>query len=375
MMIQNGLVLDGTFTFRKLDLVINETIESIYPSENAPRHLEKEVIDARGLLVLPGLFDIHTHGAVGVDAMDGNHFETWRKFMNQNGIINFLPTTISAPKEEIAVALTYLGQQEIEGIHLEGPFLCKNKKGAHHPDYISIPSYEEFRYQNEKSGGRIRVVTIAPDIEGALDFIQNAIADGVRISLGHTASDAQLARKVFDMGARQVTHILNAMDQIGHREPSLAGAALDDERVFCEVIADGIHLDAITVRLLYKMLGEDRMVLISDAISATGMQDGSYLLGGLEVEVKDRVARTKKDGSIAGSTFHLRDMVRSVIRMGLPMEKAIKMASLTPARAIGCDKMTGSIEVSKQADIFIANENLDVVYAIKKGEICYRASK
>ena len=372
MILRNAEVLTGGFAFEKLDLEIGETISDIFMKDDRDIPAIDDVLDLSGCYVLPGFFDMHTHGAVGIDSMSYEDFSVWRDYMYQNGILNFFPTTVTGYRDEVISALEKLAREdEVVGINLEGPYLNKKRRGAHNEDAIRPADLAEMRDFQKASGNKIKVTTIAPEVEGNIAFIQQITKEGIRASLGHSEATYQQAMEGFDAGAIDCTHLFNAMSSLAHRAPGLPGAALDRKEAFCEVISDGIHLDPAIVRIAYAVLGSDRMILISDSMAATGLADGEYQLGELKVIVTDGTARTEY-GAIAGSTKNVRQMVQKAISFGIPMTEAIKMATLTPARAMGLDDRIGSIEIGKQADLVVTDTNLDVLYAIKKGEIVYQ---
>jgi N-acetylglucosamine-6-phosphate deacetylase len=220
----------------------------------------------------------------------------------------------------------------------------------------------------DKIADRLKIVTLAPEFEENMAAISKLTAKGVKVSLGHSSADYETAKKAFDNGATQLVHTFNAMAPLTHREPNMIGAALDDEKVFCEVISDGVHLHPAIVRILSKLLGPKRMLLISDSMSATGLSDGEYILGGLKVIVKDSVARTEY-GAIAGSTKNIMQMMRSAVSFGVPLEEAVEMATLTPARAAGIDSDVGSIEKGKIANMIWLGDDMEIKAVIYKGEV------
>ncbi len=351
MIIKGAKVLTEQFQTQIADVRFQDTILEI--GNISPTAGEK-VIDASGKFLIPGLVDIHTHGAIGYDANDPScDWKKWRNYLLANGITTFLPTTVTATPKEIDAALARL--EESDGINLEGPFLSAEKKGAHAEEKITEVDVKLL----EKHKNQIKITTIAPEVGNNLEKIHTVTQLGIKVSLGHSAADYNTCRKAFCAGATHVTHIFNAMQPLHHREPGLVGAALENSAVFCEVISDGFHLHPCIVRTLYQALGADRMVLISDAISATGLEDGEYTLGGLAVTVQNRQARLA-DGTIAGSTSHLMMMLTNAIAFGIPIEDAVKMATLTPARAVGMDLDRGSIRVGKRADLVLLNTDFTI---------------
>ncbi len=324
--------------------------------------------------LIPGLVDVHFHGAAGYDFYDGTKeaMQAIAAYENEHGITSICPATMSLPVTELeqilAVAAGWKdGQtilpdevckalsQSLCGIHLEGPFIAREKKGAQKEEYIISADVATLHKLQEKANGLIKLVTIAPEAEGAMECIKE-LKDAFRFSVGHTMADYEAACKVFEAGADHVTHLYNAMRTGTHREPSVPEAAADYDKVFVELICDGVHVHPSVVRNAFRIYGDDRVVLISDSMRATGMADGEYTLGGQKVLVNGTQA-TLEDGTIAGSVTNLYDCMKKAIAMGIPKESAIKAATINPARSIGVDKEVGSIEVGKRADILIMDED------------------
>ena len=246
----------------------------------------------------------------------------------------------------------------VRGINMEGPFLDAKKKGAHVEGYIRKPDAGFFRELNEYSGNMVKLVTLAPNVDGAMEFIDE-VHNEVCISLGHTAADYDTAAEAMRRGAHHVTHLYNAMQPLAHREPGLIGAACDDEQCMAEMICDGIHIHPSVIRATFKMFGPERIVLISDSMMATGMENGTYQLGGQEVTMKDCKA-TLKDGTIAGSATNLYDCMRKAVSFGVPLEEAIFAATRNPAKSIGIYDEVGSLSVGKKADILLVTDDLEL---------------
>lgn len=264
----------------------------------------------------------------------------------------FNTATVNLPKECAVIA----------GIHMEGPFLSEAKKGAQDSKYIIEPKIEMFKELNEACGNMIKIITMAPEADGGLEFIKE-MSKTVQISLGHTNADYDLAKEAFSSGASRITHIYNAMPAFSHRAPSVVGAGCDNPNVFAEIISDGIHLHPSIIRATFKMFSDDRVVLISDGMMATGMENGTYELGGQKVTMKDKKAMLQ-DGTIAGSATNLFECMRKAVSFGIPLQSAIKCCTRTPAISIGeFDKM-GSIEEGKLANIVIMDNDLNIVDVI-----------
>ncbi len=363
MYFKNAEVLGGDFKFKKADFAVSDG-RFCETGDTA------EAFDLTGKYVIPGLIDVHTHGAVGIDAMDENlDFAKLQSYLFSYGVTTFYPSTISEHQEPLEKALKQLADNPaVEGINLEGPYLCAKMRGAHNEDTIRPSTIEEFDKLYKISGGKIKITTIAPEIGNNTDIIKEITENyNVKVAVGHSAADYETAKKAFNSGATQLTHTFNAMSPIHHRNPGIIGAAHENENVFFEVISDGIHLHPAIVTMLFKIAGGDRTLLVSDSMSATGLSDGKYNLGGVNVTVKDTVARTD-DGAIAGSTHNLMQMVRYAISFGIPKETAIKSASLIPAKALGIDDEQGSIETGKKADFSVCDKDLNVIAVFKNGK-------
>ena len=325
-----------------------------------------KVIDAEGLLVLPGLVDIHSHGAAGEDFSDGNP-EGLKKILQYEkrcGITSYCPTSMTFPKERLRqIFASIKGAQteegaKVVGINMEGPFLDPVKKGAHVEEWIAAPDAAFVRELNQDVDGLVRLVTLAPNMEGAEEFIKE-MHEEVCISLGHTAADYDCASRAMKLGAHHVTHLYNAMQPFGHRAPGLIGAAMDDPECMVEMICDGYHIHPSAIRAAFRLFGPERVILISDSMRATGMENGTYELGGQEVTVKDRKA-VLKDGTLAGSATNLYGCMCKAVEFGIPLEQAIMAATANPARSIGIFDRVGSIRIGKQADLLLVSENLEL---------------
>ncbi len=352
MKLKNGLVLDADFKFTEETLNFSNVIGQ----------LEDDLeLDVTGCYVVPGLVDVHTHGALGFTANDeAVDYDVWQQFLFQNGVTTFLPTTVTATPEDISKSLKRL--EKAEAINMEGPYLSVEKKGAHAPELICAVDLDFL----DSVKDRVAIVTVAPEAYRNLDAIKSITEMGIRVALGHSAADYETGCKAITAGATQITHVFNCCPPLGHRDPGLIGAAFENEQVYCEVIGDGLHLHPSIVRMLYKQLGSERMVLISDAIAATGFKDGEYLLGGLTTYVKNGEARLA-DGTLAGSTVTLYDVVCRVTDFGIPLPEAIKMASYTPAKALGLAGV-GSLAWGNDADVLVLNRDLSIRHVFYKGK-------
>ena len=362
MIIKRGKVFQEDGNFLEQTLYVNDH----RLVDKAEYQDDGEVIDAEGLLVLPGLVDIHSHGAAGEDFSDGNP-EGLKKILQYEkrcGITSYCPTSMTFPKERLRqIFASIKGAQteegaKVVGINMEGPFLDPAKKGAHVEKWIAAPDVAFVRELNQDADGLVRLVTVAPNMDGAEEFIKE-MHEEVCISLGHTAADYDCASRAMKLGAHHVTHLYNAMQPFGHRAPGLIGAAMDDPECMVELICDGYHIHPSAIRAAFRMFGPERVILISDSMRATGMENGTYELGGQEVTVKDRKA-VLKDGTLAGSATNLYGCMCKAVEFGIPLEQAIMAATANPAKSIGIFDYVGSIRIGKQADLLLVSENLEL---------------
>lgn len=316
--------------------------------------------DLQGHEVIPGLIDIHTHGCRGLDTMDGHEaIRQMSGFYAKNGVTCFYPTTMSDYQQSLTrltATVPQTGGAQPLGYHLEGPFIALSHKGAQAEGPIRAARLEHWREY-----GNLGLITIAPEFPGAIEAIKEAT---IPVCLGHTGCDYPLAMEAFEAGAKCVTHMCNAMPPVHHRAPSLMGAALMSD-AYIQVITDGLHLHTAMVQLLYRAFGSDRMIIISDSMRATGLPDGTYELGGQQVTVTDGVSRLA-DGTIAGSTTTLLGCVKQAIKMGIPKEQAVKMASYTPAMMMGLNK--GELAVGKDGDFVVMDKTFTPLATYCKGE-------
>lgn len=337
-----------------------------------------QTVDAAGCYVIPGLVDLHFHGSAGADISDGDLAGLHRMgaYEASRGVTAMCPATMTLPEDVLMRAAQAAAAYEpaadeaaLVGINMEGPFISPSKVGAQNPDYVRNPSAEEFRRLQEAAGGLFKLVDIAPEEPGAEEFIRE-MTNEVRISLAHTCTDYDTAARAFELGARQLTHLYNAMDPMHHRKPGPIPAAVEHGEVTAEIIADGVHIHPAMVRLAFQLFGDNRMILISDTLRAAGLEDGTYDLGGQDVTVRGPVA-TIDNGALAGSVSDLvRCLTVAVRDMGIPLASAVKAASANPARALGLDAERGAIEAGKVADaVLLDKETLDVRAVVLRGEL------
>lgn len=366
MTIKNASVLTEDFQFEKKDISIEgERISDVSD--------DGRFIDAAGCYLIPGLMDIHFHGCAGYDFCDATPeaIEYMAEYELINGITSICPASMTLPADDLKKICRNAasfhrswkpgGSARLCGINLEGPFISPEKKGAQNPAYIRNPDPEMFTELLRAADGLVKLVTIAPELERALDFIRS-FSSKTRISLGHTACDYETAVRAFTAGAKHLTHLYNAMPPFNHRNPGPIGAGMD-AKATAELICDGVHIAPAAVRAAFALFGNDRIIFISDSMRAAGMPNGEYTLGGLAVHVDGKLA-TLSDGTIAGSASNLMDCVRTAaLWMGLPLETAVKCATINPARAIGEDKEYGSIRTGKYADLILLEQD---TLAVKK---------
>ena len=319
-----------------------------------------------GAKVLPGLVDIHTHGAAGADFSDGDEAGLCQMaaYEAAHGVTTFLPTSMTLPFAVLSKAFRAAralhdapkpGLARVPGVHAEGPFLSEAKKGAQNPAYLCKPDFAAFGSLYDDCGGLLRIVDIAPETDGAIPFIEQA-KSLCRVSVAHTDADYAQTLAAFDAGADHVTHLFNAMPPLHHRKPGVIGAAFDRKNVTVELIADGYHVHPSVVRAAFALF-PGRVCLISDSLRCCGMPDGAYTLGGQDVTLSGGVARLS-DGTIAGAASNLFTDLGNAIRFGIPEADAINAASLVPARAAGLDDRLGAIAPGKYADFVVCDASL-----------------
>jgi N-acetylglucosamine-6-phosphate deacetylase len=350
------------------------------PPVSLARAMTNHLIDAHGQFVVPGFIDIHVHGADGFSVMDGTPkaIASIGRFHAGHGTTGWLPTTLTAPVSELEksiVAVADVRNDETDdtgagilGLHLEGPFISPNKIGAQNPDYVHTPSVDVMHQLASLAPGLIRKVTIAPERDGALDVIRWLSHEGIISSIGHTDGTFAETMLGIEAGATHATHLFNAMRGLHHREGGVVGACLLSEKVVCELIADGHHVDVEVMKLIVKTKGKHNVALITDAISATGKPDGHYQLGGLDIIVQDGKSILKEGHNLAGSTLTMDLAVRNMVKkVGVTLADAIEMASTVPAREIGLESSKGIIAIGYDADLVLLDESLSVARTFVNG--------
>ena len=373
MIIKNAMVYTPQHVFAKGDIVIRGG-RIVF---GAAPQLDEEIIDAEGLYALPGLLDLHFHGAVGHDFCDASDeaIQALADFEASKGVLAICPATMTYSEEILggimdAAAAHKNGRgADLVGINMEGPFISPDKIGAQNPKYLHKADVDMFRRLQERAGGLIKLVDMAPEEDGALDFIARCRGE-VRISIAHTCTSYETAKKAFAAGASHMTHLYNAMPGITHREPGPIIAALEDHAEV-ELITAGVHIHPAMVRFTFNTFGADRVVLIADSMMACGLPDGQYSLGGQAVTVKGpRATLTEHPGVIAGSATCLYDcMRRAVLDMGVPLESAVRAASENPAHSIDVESDYGSLAAGRYGNVILADRELNIQKVIQKGQV------
>lgn len=382
MIIKNVDVFHEDGTFKQGNIVIEQGVIREVTAEDIADTGNHEVVDGQGAYAIPGLVDIHFHGCMGYDFCDGTMeaINEIAQYEASIGVTTIAPATLTLTTDELEAVLrnaaTYNAtvpqspqKADLVGINMEGPFISIEKKGAQNARNITPINYDVFHKFQEAANGLVTFMGIAPEREGAVEFIEK-VKDQVQISVAHTNASYVDAKNAFDAGASHVVHLYNAMPPYTHREPGVIGAVFDSEHVHAELICDGIHIHPAVVRNTLRTLGEDRVDFISDSMCATGMPDGDYKLGGLDVIVKGKNAVLKSNGALAGSATNLMDcMKNAVLEMDVPLEVAVKCASMNPAKHAKVYDKYGSITVGKNGNIVLMDKDLRVMKVIKDGEI------
>jgi len=365
-------------------LVIEDgLITEISSRASHPSPANATFVDFGDALLVPGFLDIHIHGGAGLDVMRASAEELPRlgQFLVSHGVTGYFATTVAAPLDATCAALERLagaieqttnvngGPPEAQalGIHLEGPFLSHKRRGVHPPEYLVEPTIPIFERLWQAARGHVRMITIAPEIPGAMEVIAEAARRKICVSIGHSDSDLSVARAAVQAGARHATHTFNAMRPLDHRSPGIIGEVLSDDTMTADIIVDGIHVSPEVVKLFLQAKGPERAVLITDAISATGMPDGRYQLGPIQVEVKD--GKATAGDSLAGSVLTMDRAVRNVTRFSnWTLAQAVRAATLNPAQAVGLSAKYGKLAAGAEATFVVLNSAGDVLKTIVGGK-------
>lgn len=369
MLLIHAKYLDEDFRLVQGDIEIEDG-KILRVGKDLPRKEEDLAVDCAGsYTVVPGFVDVHIHGCAGADTCDATReaLEAMAAFLLAHGVTSFCPTTMTTSRETIQAALLAAkdmmdhpmeGGARVVGVNMEGPFIAKERKGAQKEEDILPPDFPLFQRFYEESGGIVRLVDVAPEQPGGLEFVEKA-SQLCTVSIAHTTADYDQAKAAFDKGVTHATHLFNAMSGLHHRKPGVVGAVFDDSRVRGELICDGFHIHPAVLRAAFRLLG-DRALIVSDSMRANGMPEGeAFDLGGQMVTVHQGKALLP-DGTIAGSVTNLHQEIKNLVSFGVPFEQAVKAATLIPARAIGLDGEIGSIAPGKRADLVVLDENLDI---------------
>lgn len=336
-------------------------------------------LDASGCYVLPLLIDLHIHGYAGADvgSAEPAELERMARALLMQGVGAFCPTTMTLPEARLAAVCrctaAYCKEQhpgaQAAGVHLEGPFLARERRGSHDEALLQNPDPELLRRLQKAGEGGVRLMTLAPELPGALPLIQMAVKQGVRVSLGHTQADYDTAQAALRAGAAQCTHLLNAMTPFGHRAPGVMGAAFDAPDTMVELICDGIHVHPAMVRAIFRLFGLERVLLVSDALPAAGMPEGTYRLGSQEITVHHgRAVLSGKPETLAGSVCGLMECLRRAVSFGIPLADAVRAASWNPACALGLETRMGSLRPGQEAGaVLLERETLEIRAVVAHG--------
>ena len=381
--LERAKILTPTETFPQGTVIVGDDgkIEFVGPLDLAPK-VTGNRLNLENYSILPGLIDIHVHGGNGITFGEGNLAAGLAEYSNwvvRFGVTGFLTTITASTQEDLVEKIKAMivefkkglpGASGL-GIHLEGPFMNVEKKGAQNPAWIRNPNLDEAEMYLQAGGGWIKQITIAPELPGAKEVANLFYNTGVSVAIGHSAADYETAKIALESYWNHVTHTFNAQTGLHHREPGVVGAVMGSDEITAELIADLIHVHPGAMNALVRCLGADRIVLVTDAMEAAGLPDGVYHLLGVKVYVSDGKA-TQEDGTIAGSTVLLNQCVRNMNQtVDVPLLDAVKMATINPARVIGEGDQRGSIEVGKVADLIVVDEDLNVHLTMVNGKIVY----
>lgn len=366
----NAIYYGEDFRFHRGSVEIKDGVITSVSDESAAGPEEKDIVDCDSNYLIPGLVDIHIHGNSGADFSDGDPegLKRMAGYLAKNGITSFSPASMTLPEKEIEKAFRTAadfrrmkrpGYSKLQGITMEGPFLSEKYRGAQYGKYLTLPDVGLFERLNAVSGGLVRIVCIAPELDGAIRFIREA-SKSTAVALAHTESDYETARRAFGSGAKHLTHMFNAMPPMLHRAPGVIGAAADEPDVTAELICDGVHVHESMVRTAFRIFGRERIVLVSDAMRACGMEDGVYTLGWQEI-TKTGNRSLLKDGTIAGSVTNLFECMKNCIGFGIAAEDAVRAATYNPAAVLGIQKEIGFIGEGKRADLVLCNREYEII--------------
>lgn len=367
---ENGMLKDG-------NILIENGIIIGFNIEDEQNH---EIINLSKYKILPGLIDIHNHGAVGYDVMDSSYqsLNEISKYKLKNGVTSFLAGTITSPLNKMKDAIINIEKSMRKGLegakllgsYIEGPYITEKYKGAHPKDCIRELDIKEINELIDLSKNTIKIITIAPEKTGSENIIKELVEKGIIISLGHSDATYDQTIKAIENGGNLAVHTYNGMRGLHHREPGMLGAILNSDTIDSELICDGVHVSFPAIQILLRCKDTDNIILITDGMMACGLEDGNYKIGELDVKVENSIARIKS-GALAGSTLKLIDAVKNMTeKADIPFEKALKMATINPAKKLGIDKKIGSLKIGKKADIIAIDDDYSVIKVIRDGTFC-----
>jgi N-acetylglucosamine-6-phosphate deacetylase len=380
-LMHSGRALTPTAEIADAGILIREgVIEAIGPRSGMTLPADAQEIRATDKTAIPGFLDVHIHGAGGHDVMEGNAtaLRAITRKVSEYGTTSLVATTVTASTDETLRAVegiagyiahqheTEIPRAEVLGIHFEGPFISKQRRGVHPAEWIQLPSAETLGRFLKAAAGNARILTIAPEVLGAAPCIDAAREAGLVVSMGHTDATYEQARAAMARGARSATHVYNAMRPFTHRDPGVIGAVLTSPDVNAELIADGVHVEEAAMKLLLMAKGAAHVTLVSDGLSATGMPDGKYMLGSLEVIVSGGICRNA-EGTLAGSTLTLDRALRNIVALGASLTDAVRMLTLNPATLLGIEFKKGSLRAGADADILLLDEGLHITNVWARG--------
>ena len=376
MILKNGLVMDPSFRLTQTDVEISgELISRIAPGLSG-----EACMNIRGCYLLPGFIDTHIHGAYGTRISDPEpDLPAMCRFEATQGVTSLAVTTASSPFENLLRQFRLIAAEaadpahpgaKIAGIHAEGPFISAGKKGAMNAENLLLPDIGRLDALAEAGRGLLKIVTVAPELPGAIDLIRHAAGRGLTVSVGHTTADYAQTIAAFEAGASQLTHTFNAMSALNHRAPGAVGAGLTTPGVCCEMICDFVHLHPAVTRMIWMLKGAEQVNIISDSGHGAGLNVSEFTVDGVTRYVRDGVARLA-DGTIAGSIRTVLDGVRDLLSIGIPLSDVSRMASLNPARSLKLENEIGSIAVGKKADLVVLDADYNVLHTFIDGECVY----
>jgi N-acetylglucosamine-6-phosphate deacetylase len=376
--LKGNVILPDRILIKGIVLVEGKRISGVYSQKDKFSDKEADLYDFADNFISPGLIDMHIHGALGKDVMDCE-IESLKKIafhLSKCGVTGFMSTTASSSLRSLLEAVETIQRTEKSqlpseplGIYVEGPFLNIKRKGAQDPSFIRGMNEDEIHHIIKAVKGLKTIISMAPEVNDNMNFINTLKENGMTVAIGHSDATYQQAIESFEKGITHATHLFNAMSGYHHREPGVVGAVFDSPEVTAEIIADGIHLHPSALRLVFSRKGTDKICLITDSIKAAGMGDGILSMGNLKIEVKGNEARLAESNVLAGSVLTLNRAVKNALEwIGVPVNQAVNMASLNPARVLGLDKEMGSIQDGKYANLAIFDRHFNVVETVLKGK-------